>query len=147
MKICFSCRVAHNTDALMLNVDSDQVCAGCFRKWSADKKRLGEDMTFAGWRKGQAVESFGFDPYFDRDATVQMEAADAAALISLSAETMGLLENMREIAPSLDADDIIHQALEALQARIDTKVSEALERDQMAQMIGAAVAEALGRGE
>lgn len=143
MKICFSCRVTHDKEALMLRQDSDMICAGCFKKFATARDE-GGPTDFQEWRQGD--EAFGFDPYQEREVEVQMMSGSAAALVPLSRRSLDLIEMARDRCPSMGTQELVEQALQCLNEKLDSIEEQAMERSMLAHMIGMHVAAAM-RGE
>lgn len=146
MHICFSCRLSLDNDALKMAVNSDTVCGRCYMKYEKEKALSDKpNMTFEEWRTDVA-ESYGFDPYLERDTDILVHARNSAALLPVSKETLSIMEDISECAPGLEADEILRQALGLLKTHVMELEHEAFTRSALAQMIGIHVAAALQAG-
>jgi len=136
MNICFSCRLALEDGVLHMNVNSDVVCARCYMKYL--EARGESRLTFEHWRANEG-ERYGFDPYLERDAQIQMQAGSNAALLPVDRDTLDALEDVRDALPELTNDEILVNALGLFKKKLVEIETDAMRMSNLARMIAAAI--------
>ena len=142
--ICFSCRTEIPETASFAYADTSgfPMCPRCFQRF-LEARVDGEH--FETWRQ-RSSDNFGFDPYLEHDAEIQMEAPRAAGLIGFSEDLLDMLEEARE-RTGLESQDILRTGLGMVLSNIQETESELLKMKTLAAYVAQAVTQAIRDAE